>query len=180
MYGANDFLQKCGVGYADRGDRVALAVHAEYGTPIFESFVGPLFPEPELGQAAGDVEFSVYDCNPYRARPGRFQELEFDRIDVVCERPVDVGVRNQRSCVQCPAGNRADGAVREAAKSTDYAAASWRRGNDDVEVEGDEITCPHHGARFDFRTGKAKSSCPNLPRFEVKVEGRRVLVRPSR
>lgn len=47
-------------------------------------------------------------------------------------------------------------------------------------VEGDEITCPHHGARFDIRTGKAKSSCPNLPKFEVKVEGRRVLVRPSR
>ena len=45
-------------------------------------------------------------------------------------------------------------------------------------VEGDEITCPHHGARFDIRTGKAKNACPNLPRFEVKIDGRRVLVRP--
>ena len=47
-------------------------------------------------------------------------------------------------------------------------------------VEGDEIICPHHGARFNFRTGQAKTSCPNLPKFEVKVEGRRVLVRPAR
>lgn len=45
-------------------------------------------------------------------------------------------------------------------------------------VEGDEITCPHHGARFDIRTGQAKNACPDLPRFEVKIDGRRVLVRP--
>ncbi|MCE0506185.1 MULTISPECIES: Rieske (2Fe-2S) protein [unclassified Roseivivax] len=47
-------------------------------------------------------------------------------------------------------------------------------------VEDGEITCPHHGARFDIRTGRAKTPCPNLPRFDVKIEGRRVLVRPSR
>ncbi|GKY89612.1 Rieske (2Fe-2S) protein [Sinisalibacter aestuarii] len=47
-------------------------------------------------------------------------------------------------------------------------------------VEGDEITCPHHGARFNFRTGQAKTACPNLPKYEVKIEGRRVLVRPAR
>ncbi|MAM61328.1 Rieske (2Fe-2S) protein [Maritimibacter sp. UBA3975] len=48
------------------------------------------------------------------------------------------------------------------------------------DVEGGEITCPHHGARFDIRTGKAKSACPNLPKFDVKIEGRRVLVKPNR
>jgi nitrite reductase/ring-hydroxylating ferredoxin subunit len=47
-------------------------------------------------------------------------------------------------------------------------------------VEGDEITCPHHGARFNFRTGRAMTACPNLPKFEVKIEGRRVLVRLPR
>lgn len=48
------------------------------------------------------------------------------------------------------------------------------------EVEGDEITCPHHGARFNIRTGQAKNACPNLPKFDVKIEGRRVLVRTLR
>lgn len=47
-------------------------------------------------------------------------------------------------------------------------------------IEGGEITCPHHGARFDIKTGKAKSICPDLPRFEVRIEGRRVLVRANR
>lgn len=47
-------------------------------------------------------------------------------------------------------------------------------------VEGDQITCPHHGARFNFRTGKAMTACPNLPQYEVKIEGRRVLVRLPR
>ena len=48
------------------------------------------------------------------------------------------------------------------------------------QIAGDEITCPHHGARFDFRTGQAKNACPNLPKFEVKIDRRRVLVRPIR
>ena len=47
-------------------------------------------------------------------------------------------------------------------------------------VEGDQITCPHHGARFDIRTGRALTPCPNLPKYDVKIEGRRVLVRPTR
>ena len=47
-------------------------------------------------------------------------------------------------------------------------------------IEGDEITCPHHGARFNFRTGRAMTACPNLPRYEVRIAGRRVLVRLNR
>lgn len=48
------------------------------------------------------------------------------------------------------------------------------------KVDGDEITCPLHGARFNFRTGQSFAGCPNLPRFEVKIEGRRVLVALNR
>lgn len=48
------------------------------------------------------------------------------------------------------------------------------------EVEGNVIICPKHGARFDCTTGKSMSSlCSNLPRIEVRISGRRVLVRRS-
>lgn len=46
------------------------------------------------------------------------------------------------------------------------------------EVEGVVVRCPVHGARFDCSTGKSLSSmCSDLPRFEVRIQGRRVLVR---
>ncbi|MEG4644271.1 Rieske 2Fe-2S domain-containing protein [Paracoccus sp. APAP_BH8] len=46
------------------------------------------------------------------------------------------------------------------------------------EVEGNVVICPKHGARFDCSTGKAMSSlCSDLPRVEVRISGRRVLVR---
>ena len=48
------------------------------------------------------------------------------------------------------------------------------------KVEGDVIICPHHGARFNFRTGRAMTSCPNLAKFDVKIAGHRVLVRVGR
>jgi nitrite reductase/ring-hydroxylating ferredoxin subunit len=47
----------------------------------------------------------------------------------------------------------------------------------DGEVEGTTVTCPWHGWQFDVRTGKSQLG-PRLsqPAFEVKVEGRDVLV----
>lgn len=46
-------------------------------------------------------------------------------------------------------------------------------------VEGNTVICALHGARFDMRTGRSFSaSCRNLPQAEVKVRGRRVLVKP--
>ncbi len=41
------------------------------------------------------------------------------------------------------------------------------------EVEGYEIECPRHGARFDVRTGKATMPPAILPidTFEVRTEG---------
>lgn len=46
------------------------------------------------------------------------------------------------------------------------------------EVEGNVVICPAHGARFDCSTGKAMSSmCRDLPKVEVRIKGRRVLVR---
>ena len=46
------------------------------------------------------------------------------------------------------------------------------------EVEGTIVRCPAHGARFDCSTGKSLSSmCRDLPRVEVRIQGRRVLVR---
>jgi nitrite reductase/ring-hydroxylating ferredoxin subunit len=58
-----------------------------------------------------------------------------------------------------------------------HAFASLRDG----EIDGTVITCRRHGAKFDLATGKSLSgTCPNLPRFEVKVERNRVLVRRDR
>lgn len=46
------------------------------------------------------------------------------------------------------------------------------------ELDGYEIECPRHGARFDIRTGKVLSfpAVVDVPWFEVKVEGGDVLV----
>lgn len=45
-------------------------------------------------------------------------------------------------------------------------------------VEGTVVICPKHGARFDCATGKSLSSmCSDLPKVEVKIQGRRILVR---
>ena len=55
-----------------------------------------------------------------------------------------------------------------------HAFASLR----DAEISGRTIICSGHGARFDLMTGKSLSgSCPNLPKFEVRLLGARVLVR---
>jgi 3-phenylpropionate/trans-cinnamate dioxygenase ferredoxin subunit len=46
------------------------------------------------------------------------------------------------------------------------------------ELDGYEIECPRHGARFDIRTGKVLSfpAVVDVPWFEVKVEDGDVLV----
>ena len=45
-------------------------------------------------------------------------------------------------------------------------------------LQGDQIECPRHGARFDVRTGAVKSlpAIVPIPSFEVKVEGEDILV----
>jgi 3-phenylpropionate/trans-cinnamate dioxygenase ferredoxin component len=47
------------------------------------------------------------------------------------------------------------------------------------EIEGFQIICPRHGARFDIRTGQALTmpAVHATPAHEVKVEGEDVLVR---
>ena len=42
----------------------------------------------------------------------------------------------------------------------------------DGEIEDDQIICPRHGARFDIRTGKAKSlpALLDIPSYPVRVE----------
>ena len=49
-------------------------------------------------------------------------------------------------------------------------------------LEGHEITCPRHGARFDIRTGEALCAPAYLPtaKFPVKVEGGIVYTRDDR
>jgi 3-phenylpropionate/trans-cinnamate dioxygenase ferredoxin subunit len=44
---------------------------------------------------------------------------------------------------------------------------------EDGELEGYEVECPRHGARFDVRTGAALClpAVTPVPTFEVKVEG---------
>ena len=51
----------------------------------------------------------------------------------------------------------------------------------DGELDGCEIECPRHGARFDIRNGKALSmpATQNTLAHEVKVEGDQVLVKLS-
>lgn len=48
----------------------------------------------------------------------------------------------------------------------------------DGPVNGCEITCPRHGARFDVVTGKAlcMPATSPIPRFEVKVEQGQIFV----
>jgi 3-phenylpropionate/trans-cinnamate dioxygenase ferredoxin subunit len=49
-------------------------------------------------------------------------------------------------------------------------------------VEGDEIVCPRHGARFCIRTGEALSAPAYEPtaRFPVRIENGEVQVRDDR
>ena len=55
-----------------------------------------------------------------------------------------------------------------------HAFASLR----DARIEGTAIVCPRHGARFDLTSGRAISgNCPPLPKYQVRREGARVLVK---
>jgi 3-phenylpropionate/trans-cinnamate dioxygenase ferredoxin subunit len=49
---------------------------------------------------------------------------------------------------------------------------------DQGDLEGDEIECPRHGARFNVRTGEATLMPAVMPvrTFPIKIEGDRVLV----
>lgn len=48
----------------------------------------------------------------------------------------------------------------------------------DGELEGCEIICPRHGARFDIRTGEALTmpAVVDVDSYEVRVEGDDILV----
>ena len=49
---------------------------------------------------------------------------------------------------------------------------------EDGQVEGHEVECPRHGARFDVRTGAALClpAVTPVPTFEVKVEGKDIYI----
>jgi len=51
----------------------------------------------------------------------------------------------------------------------------------DGTVEGHEIECPRHGARFDIRTGKvtAPPACEDVTAYPVRVISGRVQVRET-
>lgn len=46
------------------------------------------------------------------------------------------------------------------------------------ELDGNEIECPRHGARFDVRTGQVLSfpAIVDIPAYPVKVDGDEILV----
>ncbi len=48
-------------------------------------------------------------------------------------------------------------------------------------VDGDQVICPRHGARFCLRTGRALSppAYENVPTYPVKVDHGRILVQIS-
>lgn len=49
---------------------------------------------------------------------------------------------------------------------------------EDGQVEGHEVECPRHGARFDVRTGAALClpAVSPVPTFQVKVEGEDIYI----
>ena len=49
---------------------------------------------------------------------------------------------------------------------------------DQGQLEGDEIECPRHGARFNVRTGEATlmPAVMPVPTFPVKIEGSQIYV----
>lgn len=53
---------------------------------------------------------------------------------------------------------------------------------DDAAIEGDQITCPRHGARFCVRTGEALTppAYEPIPTFPVRVKNGIVFVRDDR
>lgn len=50
------------------------------------------------------------------------------------------------------------------------------------ELQGDEIICPRHGARFCVKTGQVKSApaYEDIACFKVRIENQRVQVRDDR
>lgn len=46
------------------------------------------------------------------------------------------------------------------------------------EIDGDIVICPHHGARFNIKTGKALSLPAMFPleTYQVKIDGNDILV----
>jgi 3-phenylpropionate/trans-cinnamate dioxygenase ferredoxin subunit len=46
------------------------------------------------------------------------------------------------------------------------------------DLEGNEIICPRHGARFDVRTGEVLSlpAAVDIPAYPVRVEGEEILI----
>jgi 3-phenylpropionate/trans-cinnamate dioxygenase ferredoxin subunit len=50
------------------------------------------------------------------------------------------------------------------------------------ELQGDEIVCPRHGARFCVKTGQVKSApaYEDIACFKVRIENERVQVRDDR
>jgi 3-phenylpropionate/trans-cinnamate dioxygenase ferredoxin subunit len=65
-------------------------------------------------------------------------------------------------------------------------AVGYLCSHQDMELEGghceaDGWVCPHHGARFDLKSGKALSmpAVEGIPTYPVKVEGGRVFIRES-
>jgi len=48
----------------------------------------------------------------------------------------------------------------------------------DGRLDGNEITCPRHGARFDIRTGKVLSmpAIVDIPAYPVRVKGGKIEV----
>lgn len=53
---------------------------------------------------------------------------------------------------------------------------------DEGELDGEEIICPRHGARFNVKTGQALTApaYEAIPTFPVRVEGGMVQVRDDR
>lgn len=57
--------------------------------------------------------------------------------------------------------------------ATDDACTHEKASISEGEIDGDIVTCPHHGARFDIKTGQALSLPAMFPlkTYQVKIDG---------
>jgi hypothetical protein len=117
--------------------RVALAVDAEYGTPVDRRIAIPALPGRKA-DAARDVGLPLVHQDPGRARPRLRRELELDLTDVRGERPIGDRDGHHFAGFKGSARERAQRAVVEAGRQ-EQKSEKRDPGRDDAQEP------PEHG-----------------------------------
>jgi hypothetical protein len=99
-----------GVGHALRHQGIQSPVEAQQRAPVPLGLVGPLLPEGDVEEAAGDVGPPLVHDDPGDAGARRLEQLKLDLLDVGRERPV-LGCLHELSALEGPTGQDGDGPV---------------------------------------------------------------------